>query len=494
MNQKCINLYKINLSDPGGLVLHKGCYQLEKKKAGVWYRVGIGCLSFMVALVLYVSTAEVGGKKVLGLSSSTTGSFVLEDIKINYEYDRSKYEVVPYENDAYAVVSGDKTALNMMKLAGTDPVFTVDLTGKKPGKYQERVLVDGVRKDLKVEVFPGLMELRVMELQTMKLTPVIEMGEMVTANLESRGYVASLPELVDVKDVRIRDVQSRLNRVGQVRGVIKAGTTLEPGTNVTVELSVFDRDGKLMNVNLIDREVMVRVPLESKVTVVKESVVNKIVKSSEAGAKNSSEEDREKEAVDKGSVIDSSGGVTDSKETNKSETDSDKADSGVPKSDGDSEKPAKKPVKKPVTDVPSKETDKDSIKTPVKKPVKKPVNQYESDKESDKKDEGVTGTPVGTAPVPSKDPVRDPDDRTDGEIKFVKVPRGYEVVDLTSSKVTWTMDRSVDVSDFAIGKYEMVITDGGVKKTLRFEIRKIAADESEEDSSDKAGIVSEDVK
>lgn len=455
-------------------------YSLEKKKASVWYRVGIGCLSFFVALVLYVSTAEVGGKKVLGLSSSTTGSFVMEDIKINYEYDRSRYEVVPYENDAYAVVTGDKAALNLMRLSGEDPEFTVDLTGKVPGKYQERVLVDGVRKGLKVEVFPGLMELRVMELQTLKMSPVIEIEKSVVDEAKSRGYVLSVPELVDVKEVRVRDIQRRLSKVGQVRGYVRSGTVLEPGMNVEVELRAYDRDGKLMNVNLIDREVTVRIPMESKVTVVKESVVKKIVR----GSKKEKEAKNRDDSVVNEKVVDSdkdtaSNGSKDGSDSFDGSKGSDVKDGNGDnvKDGGDSSNSDDLDKSKDSTKGNKKEDKKDSVK-------------------GSGKSDGVTGNPVGTAPVPKDDPVKDPEGGTEGKISFEHVRRGYEVRDLTDKRVRWEYDRVVDVSDFKEGKYAMVITDGGVKKTLRFEVRKIGADDEDVDAStsDKAGIVSEDEK
>lgn len=238
-------------------------------------RILIGIVSLMMSLLLYmsVSIGESGTKgKELSLLSNTKGVYVIDNLKIDYLYDKTKYEVVPLVNEPYAVVKGDKRLINILKMTG-HPRFYIDLNGKLTGKYQEKVNYEGIPEGLDVEIYPSIIDLRIMEQQTLRVKPVIEL--IGVEEMDSR-YVVSVPE-VQVDEVRIRDMQDKLNQVGQVKGFVDV-SNMKKSEVVRVPLKVYDRDGKVMkNINLIDKWVDVKIPIEKKVTIIKEEVVKKIV-------------------------------------------------------------------------------------------------------------------------------------------------------------------------------------------------------------------------
>lgn len=238
-------------------------------------RLYILILSLVLSSALFLSVSTIGSseKKWLDLTNSTEGVYVIEHLNIDYRYDKTKYEVVPFVTEPYAVIKGDKYLINLLKWNGK-PEFFIDLNGKLPGVYREKVQYTGINKKLKVEIYPSIINLRLMEQQTIKIVPTIEL---VGVEKLRDNYIVSVPKLLK-EEVLIRDIQDKLNQVGQVKGVVDVSGMTET-QDVVVQLTVYDRDGKEMkDINLIDKTVTVRIPIERKVTVVEEEVINKIVK------------------------------------------------------------------------------------------------------------------------------------------------------------------------------------------------------------------------
>ena len=276
--------------------------KLERRKVSFLKRFGYLVMSFGFAVVMYMSTGDVGDG-VFSMSTEFEGSYVIEDMEIEYLIDESKYEVIVPESNPYVVVRGDKKLLNLLKLTG-EPRFTIDLSDKGVGKYQERVIVEGIHKDLDVEVYPGLMDVRVQELQTMRLVPLVELEGV--ERLEGRGYVPSVPELLNLKEVRIRDRSSVLSEVGQVRGVVDVSDLDVGKTEISVDLIVFDKAGNVMDANLVDEEIRVSVDVKERGIEVSEKVVEKIVEverlvevEKDSGKNESDKKDTDKTSSDK---------------------------------------------------------------------------------------------------------------------------------------------------------------------------------------------------
>lgn len=209
--------------------------------------------------------------KLLSASSAQEGVYVIDNPKIAYNYDKTKYELASLSAKPYVVVRGDKQLLNMLKFSG-HPRFSVDLTGKGAGSYRTSVDYKGIDKKLAVEVYPNLLDLRLMEQETYKFQPIIEV---INDDVLSSKYVVSTPELLK-EEVLVRDTQKKLSSIGQIKGVVDV-SRLSKTSDVLVDLKVFDRNGHEMKVNLLNKAIKVRVPVERRIVIVKEDVVKKIL-------------------------------------------------------------------------------------------------------------------------------------------------------------------------------------------------------------------------
>jgi YbbR domain-containing protein len=243
-------------------------------KKEIFIRIGVFIISLILASILAINVSTLGEERnhEFSFTNSTEGVYVIEELNIEYRYDKTKYEVVPFVTNPYAVIKGDKSKINLLKW-GEEPQFYIELSGKPPGTYREEVSYSGINKDLEVEFYPGLVELRLMEQQTIRLTPTIELKGIENVK---ENYIISVPELLK-EEVLIRDIQDKLNQVGQVKGQIDV-SKLTKTKEFEVSLSVYNREGNLMSdINLLDKTIKVKVPVEKKVTIVKEEVIKKIV-------------------------------------------------------------------------------------------------------------------------------------------------------------------------------------------------------------------------
>lgn len=237
-------------------------------------RILVFVSSLVVAGALFLTVSTTGGSstsKLLSASSAQEGVYVIDSPKITYNYDKTKYELASLSSKPYVVVKGDKQLLNLLKFSG-HPKFTVDLAGKVAGSYRLGVDSTGIDKKLDVEVYPNLLDLRLMEQETYKFQPIIEV---INDDVMSSKYVVSAPELLK-EEVLVRDTQKKLSSIGQIKGVVDV-SRLSKTSDVLVDLKVFDRDGHEIKVNLLNKAIKVRVPVEKRIVVVQEDVVKKIL-------------------------------------------------------------------------------------------------------------------------------------------------------------------------------------------------------------------------
>lgn len=283
-----------------------------KKKVPFSTKLTMFLISFIIAIIMVVNvnTFGIGGNtnSNYSLTSSTKGTYVIEDLNLKYIYDDTKYEVVNLSTAPYAVVKGDKQFINMLKWSKKKPEFYIDLTGKTPGTYREAIQYKGINSNLTVEIYPNNLDLRVMEQETLKLEPTVELQG--TEKLDS-NLIVGVPEVKD-KEVRIRDIQDRLNQVGQVKAIVDV-SDLKDTSTVQAKLKVYDRDGKpLEDINLLDNYIDVTIPIEQKVVIINSKDAKNYVSQSEnkmTKKKHKTSEDAKEKATTK----------KDKKETSKQE-------------------------------------------------------------------------------------------------------------------------------------------------------------------------------
>lgn len=242
-----------------------------KKLLSSRFFILIGC--FIASSVIYWNVSSLYGNDKIYSTSSNEAVYVLEDIEIDFRYDNTKYEVVPFVNKPYVVIKGDKATINKMSWSKEKPTFYIDVTGKLPGTYQEVVHYDNIPPNLTVEIYPLIVDLRIMEQQTISFTPQIELQGV--DNLDD-NYIVSVPELENT-EIKVKGTQETLNKIGAIKGVVKLDKQTK-SFETEVDLKVYDREGKPMpEVNLIEPKVKVLIPISKKVTIVNEQIINEIV-------------------------------------------------------------------------------------------------------------------------------------------------------------------------------------------------------------------------
>lgn len=235
------------------------------------YIIFISC--FVVSTIIYWNVSSLYDGNTTYSTSSSDAVYVMEDIDIDFRYDTSKYEVVSFVNKPYVVIKGNKAAINKMKWSKEKPTFFIDLTGKLPGTYQEVLQYTNIPSNLTVEIYPLIIDLRIMEQQTLSFTPQVELEGSDTLG---DNYIVSVPEL-ERTEVRVKGMQSSLNSIGQIKGVVDI-----KGSKTSVEeeitLKAYDRDGNVIdNVTILEPKMKVMIPISKKVTIINENIINKIV-------------------------------------------------------------------------------------------------------------------------------------------------------------------------------------------------------------------------
>lgn len=245
--------------------------KLDKKHKVFYFVISI-VLSFIFCINVGHGGSSNERMSSFGQSNKLNDTYVLDNIHIDYRYDKSIYEVESFVNQPYAVIKGNAQVINKMRLMKQKPKFYVDLTGKKPGTYQEKIKVEGLDTSaVSVSVYPVVAELKLHEQQTVKYTPIIELSG--TDKVDSSKYVVGSPTIVKPIKIRIRDMQYKLGEISQVKGVINV-SNLKENTILNVKLHAYDRKGNVMsNVNLIDTSVLVKIPINNKVVVQENKVI-----------------------------------------------------------------------------------------------------------------------------------------------------------------------------------------------------------------------------
>jgi len=238
-------------------------------------KVKVMFLSFILTITMFVynqqDTKNVTSNVTDGLFS-TKGVYVINNIDVEYLYDKENYEVIPFVSDVYAVIKGDKGLINVQKWSGK-PKFYIDLRGKPVGIYNEKVQYEGVDDKLEVEIYPKVIDVKLVEQQIVRFKPIIELEGVEKID---KNYIVSVPVLLQ-DEVKVKGTQEMLANIGVVKGVVDV-SDLKKTSVVEVPLKVYDRENKEMNnILLLDKYIKVQIPIEKKVTIIKEEVVKNIV-------------------------------------------------------------------------------------------------------------------------------------------------------------------------------------------------------------------------
>lgn len=243
----------------------------DSKKIHPIFKAIVLLLSLGVTLYIYttVSTTQWYTSKEKPNQSLFEGTYVIEDLKIKYKYDKDRYEIVNLSQKPYAVVKGSKDLINVMKWSGKDPEFVVDLTNKQVGTYRVPITYSGIDKRLTVDLYTDYLNIRVREQETVKLKPTIEI---IGDSTIPKGFAIKTP-ILSQDEVSIRDTQVNINKVTQVKGVLDVSGMRET-TKTKVMLKAYDKEGQVLDdVNLIESYIIVEVPIEDTVKIVEKPVI-----------------------------------------------------------------------------------------------------------------------------------------------------------------------------------------------------------------------------
>lgn len=213
----------------------------------------------------------------LTTQNSSDSTYVIEDINVKYLYDTENYEVQSFLNEPYAVIKGNATTINRLKMTKKKPEFYIDLRDKKPGSYQSKISYKGMEKEnVTISIYPVVAEYKLQEQQTVSYTPVFEYQNM--KDFDTENYTLSTPTLSEsTSAIKIRDTQDVIGRIGKVSLYLDV-SNLYRTTTKKYKVNVFDTQGKRMHgVNILTPEVEVTLPVEQKIS--EQPIIQEVVDS-----------------------------------------------------------------------------------------------------------------------------------------------------------------------------------------------------------------------
>lgn len=244
----------------------------KKKKEN---KIRLILFSILGTIILFLSIDNGESYKI---GANDESRYLIENIDIEYRYDKENYEVSSVVNNPYAIVSGESSKINLLKLK-KGYKFYIDLEEAKEGEYNLTVLHEGINKELNVEIYPLVVNVSLIEKEILSYEPKIEVVG--ADSLKDRDLIVGIPELVGLKKVRVRETQENLGKIGVIKGTVDV-SDLKKSSLVKVLLEVFDREGnKLEGINLLENEIEVNIPIDEKVenvnVIVEEKVVENVI-------------------------------------------------------------------------------------------------------------------------------------------------------------------------------------------------------------------------
>ena len=225
-------------------------------------RWSVKVIALLLAFLLYfaVHSAQAPTPKKPGESffpTSTTDEATLTDIPVKAYYDDENYVVTGVPQTVNVTIKGPTSTVKKVRQVKDFEIYA-DMQNLKTGRHKVELKARNVAEGLSVTINPSVTTVTIEE-RTTKEFPVE--ADFYNKNKMKDGYTPEQP-IVNPKNVSVTGAKAVIDRIAS----IKATINLE-GVDQTVEkeakLTVYDRDGNILPVEVNPSVVKITVPVTS---------------------------------------------------------------------------------------------------------------------------------------------------------------------------------------------------------------------------------------
>lgn len=213
----------------------------------------------LIAILLFLMVnADNVNNQPGGIPGITNSSRVMEEVDVAVYYDDEFHVLTQAPEPVQVTLRGPQSVLTYLQLANPRFEFYVDLRGKEPGVYYERVLHRGFSPDISVSVVPSTVRVTIQEKQTVSFPVEVEL---INQGDIDEGYTLGTAT-VSPSNVDITAARGIVEQIASVRATVDVSGRNETFQEAT-GLVVLDQYGNEINVTTDPPVVDVTVPITS---------------------------------------------------------------------------------------------------------------------------------------------------------------------------------------------------------------------------------------
>lgn len=221
--------------------------------------------SLILALMLF---AYVNGSKNGFLRQTTRGSnensALMSDksatirMPLDITVDNSKYVVTGYPQYVKVRITGPSALVTTTTNTQNFKVYT-DLSKLTPGRHQVPIKTSGLNSELKAEVLPKNINVRIQPRRTISMKVMVRVN---ARNLDD-NYQAGRGH-ADVNTVQVTGAQDQVARVDRIVAYVVVPRDAKSTLQRQVTLQAVDKNGQILNVAIVPTTTNVTVPINAR--------------------------------------------------------------------------------------------------------------------------------------------------------------------------------------------------------------------------------------
>ena len=218
-----------------------------------------------VSMILAISLFIVIDQKIMTFSNKTAE--VLKDQPVEAVYNEEAYVVEGLPDSVDITLMGSRSDLFIAKQSSTSKV-TVDLTGLKPGTHKVNIEYTQPINSIDYNVNPSVATVNIYQKisETKTLTTDILNQDSLDSKLVINSVTPSSSKVV-VKGTDDKNAVNSLTKVASVKALLDVSSLSVQDKGVVtlkdVPLKAYDKDGNILNVEIVPSKVSVDVDLSS---------------------------------------------------------------------------------------------------------------------------------------------------------------------------------------------------------------------------------------
>ncbi|TDL96647.1 CdaR family protein [Macrococcus carouselicus] len=224
---------------------------------------GLRIISFVLALLLFLSVNDVFNTFVTQEQLSQTDSVVIQDVPVETIYDKKNLYLSGAPQTVNVKIAGPQAIVKKTE-SMMDFTVKLDLSKGLVGDHKKKFQVEGLSEKLDYEVMPETANITLAE--KVSVTHAVE-GE-VNPNRLATGYEL-VEKQVDPTQVTITGSSDEVAKIAYVKATLNENTKLSETTTEEAEVGVFDSNLNKLDVTVKPAKVKVMMKIQPSSKVVR---------------------------------------------------------------------------------------------------------------------------------------------------------------------------------------------------------------------------------